>query len=148
MKMWKNLDKGETVFNIIKGNFIELFKFLSDNVKTITSEQRLTMPDIYYSEGSIVYDKTLKRWLQYNNGKWTDYAFDSSKYEQSIYISDWSDGKIAIPYMVHGKKNPIVKVYYNGTSGVYEVYGCSAVNEDSDVVLTSDLPFDGKAVIV
>ena len=79
MKMWKNLDKGETVFNIIKGNFIELFKFLSDNVKTITSEQRLTMPNIYYSEGSIVYDKTLKRWLQYNNGKWTDYAFDSSK---------------------------------------------------------------------
>ena len=50
--------------------------------------------------------------------------------------------------MVHGKKNPIVKVYYNGTSGVYEVYGCSAVNEDFDVVITSDLPFDGKVVIV
>ena len=145
MKMWKNLDKGETVFNIIKGNFTELFKFLPDNVKTITTEQRLTMPETYYSDGSIVFDKTLKRWLQYKNGKWIDYEFDSSKYEQLLYLSDWHDGKIVIPYLIHGKKNPIAKVYYEGAD---EVYGCSTVTDDFDVVLSSDLPFDGKVVIV
>lgn len=147
MKMWKNLAKGEVVFNVIEGNFLELFKFLPNNVKSITTEQRLSMPESYYSEGSIVYDKTLKKWMQYIGGKWVEFVFSVSKYESDINISDWEDGQITIPYTKHGIAAPTVKVYMSDSSSLTEVYGCVTVTEGSDVILNSDLAFYGKVVI-
>ena len=148
MKMWHNYDLAENVYNIIKDNFTEVSKYLPNNIKAVTTTERINMTSTYLSEGLIVYDKTIGDWYKYTSGNWVKYNFGISKDIQIINSSDWNNGTIIIPFATHKIPNPAVKVYYNDGTSMTEVYGCYNINEDIDILLSADIAFNGKVVIV
>ena len=151
MQMWKNHDLAEVVYTVIDNNFKEVGKYLPNNIKAVTTTERMSMSSTYLSEGLIVYDKTLQCWFKYISGKWSKYQFEganSGRYERDISANAWINKTINIPFDEHQISSPTVHVYYSDGTTFSEVYGFSNITTDNDVILKTDKEFSGKVVII
>ena len=151
MQMWKNHDLAEVVYTVIDNNFKEVGKYLPNNIKAVTTTERMSMSSTYLSDGLIVYDKTLQCWFKYISGNWVKYQFggsSSGRYERDISVNDWFNKTINIPYDEHQISSPTVHVYYSDGTTLSEMYGFSDITTAYDVILTTDKEFSGKVVII
>lgn len=146
MKTWSNGERAEVVKKIIEDNFKIVSKHLSHNILSLTSDERIVLTEDYLSDGLIVFDTTLKRWLQYHNGNWIPYGLGNG-FEITVSKSDWNNGKITIPYETHLISSPIVQMYLLDNLKYLLVFGGVDIDESFNVTLKTDLPFDGKVVI-
>lgn len=148
MKTWTNGAKGFIVKEAIDYNFNMLGQYLSHGVLALSTFERINFDAEYLRDGSVVFDTDLKRWLKYSNGSWNDYMFNYSGFVAIITKEDWINGSITIPYTVHNSINPITHLYMLVNDDNYDaVLGGISINNSNDVILTSDLPFEGKVVI-
>lgn len=148
MKMWENHDLAEVVYTVLENNFKEVGKYLPNNIKAVTTAERMSMSTTYLSDGLIVYDKTLKCWFKYISGKWSKYQFEGMRYERDIFSDEWVNKTINIPFDEHQISSPTVHIYYNDGTTLSEMYGFSNITTDYDVILTTDKEFSGKVVII
>lgn len=146
LKTWINGEKAEIVQKIIEYNFKILGKHLPHNILSLSSTDRKLLSSDYLCEGLIVFDTTLKKWMQYFNGNWIDFS-PNNKYEISINKSDWFDGEILIPYQVHLVSSPTVQLFILTENDYEAVLGGVKINSNHDIILRSDLEFEGKVVI-
>lgn len=71
----------------------------------------------------------------------------SSPIKKPISVSDWSNGVIQIPFKEHNIKSPQVALFMSN-EGTYEmVFGAITINSNNDIIIKSDLPFDGEIII-
>lgn len=148
LKTWKNGEKAVSIQKVIDDNFKILGKYLSQNILALSTAEISALQTDYTSEGLRVFDKTKEKWMKYESGVWVeDTVGNSSAYVKTISKSDWNNGEITIPKSTHGRTNPFVDLYvYN--NGVYEdVVGGVRIDSEYNVILKSDLSFDGKVVI-
>ena len=150
---WKNGDKGYTVKDTIDTNFDNVSKYTSNEIRTMTTEERLLMPSGFYKKDSKVFDTTLNKWFRYDGNKWVEdnlFAGEvyATKYIKNILVSDWSAKTIVIPFSQHKIENPVVQLFmfYNGT--YIPTLGGVEVDADNDIILSVDNPFEGKVVVV
>lgn len=144
MRMWKNGEKAEIVQKIIEYNFKLLGKHLSQNMLSLSTTERELLSSDYLSKGLRVYDTDLNKWFMYNGVKWVEWY---QEYVKDILIGDWNNGKITIPYSVHLRENPIVQLYISNDNILSPVLGGVDIDADYNVILSTDLSFDGKVVI-
>lgn len=146
LRMWRNGDVSEVIYKIIEHDFKLLGRYLSREVRSLSTEERNSMPSDYLSEGLVVFDKDQKRCLEYNNGKWEPYGVTGC-YTTTFSQRDWMDDKFTIKYDTHLIVSPTVQVFIL-QNGIYEqALGGVSVNDNHDVILMSDIPFDGKVMI-
>lgn len=150
LKTWNNGEKGEVVQAIIEANFKILGRHLNENVLSLSTEERSLLSSDYLSEGLIVYDKDLEVFMQYKNGKWDGISIGGSNsfvYSQDLAVSSWISGEISIPHSLHLVSNPCVQLYILQDGKYESVLGGIYIDNEYNVTLSTDLPFDGKVVI-
>lgn len=81
-----------------------------------------------------------------------DYNFNTlstalKKYIQNIDANDWVDNSISIPFGRHGIENPIVQLLIKDNNSFAPVLGGVKIDSEYNVILSTDLPFDGRIVI-
>lgn len=144
MKTWINGAKGGEVRKVIETNFNTLFRHLSSNVLTLTTQERNLLGETYTRPGLRVYDITLDKWFKYSNGAWvecpSDYTYEFTK-------SDWSDGNIVLRADIHHIKNPVVELYMSNNDEYIPVIGGVSVDTKYNITLSTDMPFSGKVVV-
>lgn len=149
---WKNGDKGYTVKDAIDTNFTNVSKYTSNEVRTMTTEERLLMPSEFYKKDSKVFDTTLNKWFRYDGNKWVEDSFSENvstkKYIMNFLTSGWENNQISIPYDIHQVENPIVQLFLLHNSYYYPTLDGVNINEYNDVTLITDRPFAGKVVIM
>ena len=84
LKTWRNGEKSEVIKKIIEDNFKILGKNLSHNMLSLSSVERNSLASDYLCDGLIVFDTTLKKWMQYSGGLWNEYKFLSTLDKESI----------------------------------------------------------------
>lgn len=147
MQTWNNGDKASVVKQAIEQNFNILSKNLSHNMLALSSMERIALEDAYLCEGLIVFDTTLKKWFIYHNGSWNDYSFETTNYVKNISTTTWINNEISIPYSQHKILNPVAQLYILENNVYSPVIGGVCVDENSNVTISADVPFDGKVVI-
>lgn len=145
LKTWRNGEKAEIVQKIIENNFKILGKHLSHNILCLSTDEREVLSSDYLREGIIVFDTDINSWMQYKNGIWID--ADLNKYVKIIKTEDWIENKIYIPISDHHVKNPTVQLFILDGESYSTVIGGIHIENEHDVLLTSDMPFEGKVVI-
>ena len=143
-QVWRSGDSGATVKACVDNNFKELWDNLSKNMMSLTTEQRLSLSEDYLSEGLLVYDKNKNKWYQYLNGAWVNSSWE---YSLEIYVDDWIDNKITIPYSLHKTESPTVGFYVIINGQYVKAVGGVSIDEDNNIILSSKIAFDGKVVI-
>lgn len=81
-----------------------------------------------------------------------DYNFNTlsksiKKYTQNIGANDWIDNVISIPFSKHGIENPTVQLLIENSGSFSSVIGGVKMDSEYNVILSTDLPFDGRVVI-
>lgn len=150
MQTWQNGEKAEVVRNIINKNFNKLERHLSDSILALSTERRLLLSSEYLRSGLIIFDTDLKSWLIYN-GKtktWDDYTPPYVGYSKAISFSDWGvTQSVVVPFSEHLTPNPAVYLYIL-CNGEYElVHGGYSVDSNFNIILLTDLAFEGKVVV-
>lgn len=143
-KTWKNMDKASIVKGVIEDNFKTIWEQMPNNVKCVSTLQRLSMSTDHLSDGLIVYDTTQNKRYRYKNGAWEIYP-ESLTLE--ISVGDWVDGKISISHIDHKITSPTVNLFMSAGDDFCPVFGGVYINADGDITLKSDLAFNGKVVI-
>ena len=152
IKSWRNGDRGGTVKQIIEGNFKTISKYLSGNLLSLSTNERLALDSDHLRDGLIIYDIDDNLWYQYKNGAWNVYSFLNG-YTKSFSISDWSyssTGKcyrINIPLSEHKSSARFVQAYTYIDNQYEPVCGGVYVLSDGDVSLQSNLAYSGKVEI-
>ena len=150
IKTWKNRAKAEEVKNIIDYNFNVVSKYLSKDVKALSTQERKSLSSGYLSENTIVFDIDEEQWYKYSKGSWEPTSIGASDYKaytQDISIDNWADNSIEIPFNQHGVRNPTVQMFMGVGNSFTPVLGGVEIDSEYNVSLSTDLPFDGKVVI-
>lgn len=69
LKTWNNGERAEIIKSIIESNFKLLGRHLPHNILALTTAERNVLSSDYLSDGLIVFDTTIQKWVQYKNGK-------------------------------------------------------------------------------
>ena len=96
IKTWRNGASGGDVKNIIDHNFNVVSKYLSKDVRALSTQERKLLSSDYMSENTLVFDTDEKQWYIYSNGSWVKTFTDDNVYVQTISVSDWTDNSIQI----------------------------------------------------
>ena len=150
LKTWKNGTSGGEVKNIIDYNFNVVSKYLSKDVRALSAQERNLLSSDYLSENTLVFDTDEEQWYKYSKGSWVKTSFGAGggeTYIQNISINEWIDNSIRIAFNQHGVENPTVQLFIKIESSFIPVLGGVEVNSEYDVVLSTDLPFEGKVII-
>lgn len=152
IKSWRNGAKGAEVKKILEYNFNVLSKYLTKDVRALSTQERNLLSSEYLSENTMVYDTDEEQWYKYSDATWTEMYFDSGggsvvAYKQLIHIDSWTDNTIYIPFEQHGIKKPVVQVYIKDGDSFIPVLGGVKIDTEYNVTLSTDLPFEGKVVI-
>ena len=144
-----NGDKGHKIREALNNNFRYLDKYLKNYIMMLTSSQRKTISSDYLSGGMLSFDPDEQIWYQYNNGTWekTSLVGQSLSYSQDISSSDWIGNQIIINYETHLVSNPTVQIYMESNGRNIPVLGGYEIDEDNNIVLTTDMAYQGKVVI-
>ena len=81
-----------------------------------------------------------------------DYNFKAisealNKYTRDIYTSDWTDNNITILYENHRVENPNVQLFIKDSGSFAPVSGGVKIDSEHNIILSTDLPFDGRIVV-
>ena len=151
IKSWKNGSSAGDVKNIIDYNFNVVSKYLSKDIKALSTQEREMLTSDYLSEKSLVFDTDEEQWYKYSGGSWVK-VFDDYKnivpYTKDISIDDWTNNKISILFDQHGVENPVVQLFMAKDGSLIPVIGgVKKIDSKHNVTLSTDLPFDGRVVI-
>ena len=72
---------------------------------------------------------------------------NKSIFSKDFTASDWNDGLLIISQNEHKISNPTPHLFLLTVDGYSSVYGGSYIDSQKNVILQSDIPFDGKVVI-
>ena len=147
IKTWRNGASGGDVKNIIDHNFNVVSKYLSKDVRALSTQERKLLSSDYISENTLVFDTEEKQWYIYSNGSWIKTFTSDNVYVQTIAVSDWLNNSIEISINQHKIKDPVVQVYMADGNSFTPIWGGIKIDSEYNVILTTDLPFDGKVVI-
>lgn len=153
LKTWRNGAKGGEVKSVIDYNFNLVSKYLSKDIKALSTQERNLLSSDYLNENTLVFDTTEEQWYKYSKGSWVktsmvDNTFTSDNtYTQDISINDWHNNKIQIDFNQHGIENPIVQLFAENDNSFIPVLGGTEIDSEHNVTLSTDLPFDGRVVI-
>ena len=147
IKTWRNGASGGDVKSIIDYNFNVVSKYLSKDVRALSTQERKLLSSDYISENTLVFDTDEKQWYAYSNGSWIKSSVGGNVYEQTISVGDWVDNSIKISIERHRIKNPVVQLYVADGDLLIPVLGGVNIDADYNVTLSTDLPFAGKVVI-
>ena len=146
LKTWINGAKGVVVKSVIDQNFKLLGRYLSMQMLTLKTSERLTLGSDYLSEGLLVFDSDEEAWYRYLNGKWQKKSFDTT-YTKEFSDTDWANGRIVIDFKTHLVSNPSVQIYMNSEGGDIPVVGGFIIDNDNNIIIESDMSFSGRVVI-
>ena len=152
IKSWRNGDRGETVKQIVEDNFKTISKYLSGNLLSLSTNERLALDSDHLRDGSIVYDIDDNLWYQYKNGAWNVYSF-SNGYTKIFSTSDWSYSntdkcyKINIPLTEHQSSAHFMNAYIYENGQYNPVCGGVCLLSDNTVSVRSNLAYNGKVEI-
>ena len=150
METWRNGQKAREIKGIIDKNFTIIEGYFPNAILAISTEKRKILSEKYLRAGFIVFDTTDQKWITYNGSSWVDYEFPYKGYNKNINSISWSSSKtIFIPFSEHHVPNPTIQLFIkNHLSGYYEeVLGGILIDDEYNITLSTDLPFDGKVVI-
>ena len=72
---------------------------------------------------------------------------DERHFSKSFLLSDWVDGTIFISALEHNIVSPTPHVLMLSDGNYIDVYGGYYIDDENNIYLQSDIPFDGKVVI-
>ena len=147
LETWKNGAQGSEVKQVIERNFNIVSRYLTKDIKALSTKERNLLPTDYLSENTLVFDTDEIQWYKYSGGSWVKTSVDDNMYTQNISVSDWMDKKINIPFEQHGVMNPVVQLLMESELSFVGVLGGVEIDSTYNVVLSTDLPFNGKVVI-
>lgn len=152
IKTWRNGVKGAEVKKIIDYNFNVLSKYLSKDIRALSTQERKLLSSGYLTENTMVYDTDEEQWYKYSDGSWSEMYFDNGgssvvAYKQYIYVDNWVNNTINILFEQHKIEKPVVQLYMKEGDSFIPVLGGIKVDDEYNVMLSTDLPFDGKVVI-
>ena len=147
IKTWKNGALGGEVKKIIDYNFNVVSKYLSKNVRTLSTQERKLLSSDYLSEDLLVFDTDEKQWYKYSRDSWIKTSVENKMYTQGISTSDWVNGNITILFDQHSIENPVVQLFMKNNDSFIPVLGGVKIDDKHNITLSTDLPFDGKVVI-
>lgn len=147
IKTWQNGERGSEVKRVIDYNFNLVSKYLSKDIKALSTQERNLLSSDYLSENTLVFDTDEEQWYKYSKGYWVKTSVDDNVHTQSISVNDWVDNSIHILFNSHGIKNPIVQVFIEIGRSFVPVLGSVEIDSNFNVTLSTDLPFNGKVVI-
>lgn len=147
IKTWKNGATGGEVKNVIDYNFKFVSKYLSKDIRCLSTNERTLLSSEYLSENLLVFDTDEEQLYKYSNGSWIKASFENNSYTQGLSINDWVDNSIAILFDQHGIQNPAVQLFMKSGDSFIPVLGGIEIDSSYNVNLSTDLPFNGKVVI-
>lgn len=150
IKSWKNGASGGDVKKIIDYNFNVVSKYMSKDVRALSTQERKSLSSDYLSEKTLVFDTDEKQWYEYSGGFWKKINIGESgvAYIKHISVSDWINNCINILFDQHGVENPVVQLFMmNNDSLIPVIGGVKKIDSKHNITLSTDLPFDGKVVI-
>lgn len=151
MKTWNNGAKGGEVKGVIEHNFNVVSKYLSKDVRALSTRDRNMLSSEYLSEGTLVFDTDEEQWYKYSGSSWIKMAFGEggsvAAYKRNIYVSSWINNSITILFEEHCIEKPVVQLYMKDGDSFIPVLGGIKIDTGYNVILSTDLPFDGKVVI-
>ena len=147
IKTWRNGASGGDVKNIIDYNFNLVSRYLTKDIKALSTKERNLLPSEYLSENTLVFDTDEKQWYTYSNRSWVKTSVDDNVHTQDISIVDWRNNNISILFEQHGIENPVVQLLMKDGDSFIPVLGGVKIDSEYNVTLSTDLPFNGKVVI-
>ena len=147
IKSWKNGALGSEVKSIIEYNFNLVSRYLSKDIKALSTKERSLLPSDYLSENTLVFDTTEEQWYKYSGGTWRKTSVEDDSYIQTISVDDWKNNTIQIDATQHAVSNPMVEMFIFSGGSFVPVIGGIEVDNQNNVILSSDMPFNGKVVI-
>lgn len=147
IKTWRNGADAKEVREIIEYNFNLVSRYLSKDIKALSTQERNLLSPDYLNENSLVFDTDEIQWYRYSKGSWVKTHVGGDEYTQDISVDDWVDNKIHILSTHHGIKNPVVQLLMESENSFIPVFGGVKIDSEYNVTLSTDLPFDGKVVI-
>ena len=153
IKTWKNGARGKEVKEIIDFNFNLLSKYLSKDIKALSTQERMLLSSDFLSDNTLVFDTDEEQWYKYSKGFWVkmDIGGDGNNsavaYAQNIFIDDWADNNINISFDQHGVQHPLVQLFIEIGSSLIPVLGGVKIDSEHNITLSTDLPFNGRIVI-
>lgn len=149
IKTWRNGDSGGEVKNVIDHNFNIVSKYLSKDVRALSTAERNFLSSDYLSENTLVFDTDEGQWYKYSGGSWVEVSVNNNgvAYVQTISVNDWMDNSIDILFDQHGVENPVVHLFMKSENSFVPVLGGVEIDSNHNVTLSTDLLFDGKVVI-
>lgn len=147
LKTWRNGAQGGEVKSIIEYNFNLLSKYLSKDIKALSTQERNLLSSDYLTENTLVFDTDEAQWYKYSKGNWVKTYVDGGVYTQEISTNDWINNSVKILFNQHGIKNPTVQLFMGDESSFIPVLGGVEIDSAYNITLSTDLPFDGKVVI-
>lgn len=144
LKTWRNGDEAEVVQKIIEYNFRLLGRHLPSSMLCLSSSERKVLSGDYLREGLLVYDITENAWYKYASGFWEKCP---TEYGRIISETDWVNNTITINFATHLTPNPIVQLLIKDGNSYSPVIGGVEVDSNYNIILSTDLPFDGKVVV-
>ena len=147
IKTWKNGALGGEVKKIIDYNFSVVSKYLSKDVRVLSAQERKLLSSDYLSENLLVFDTDEEQWYKYFRGSWIKTYIEGKMYTQGISTSDWVDGDITILFDKHSIENPVVQLFMKDSDSFIPVLGGVKIDAEHNIILSTDLPFDGKVVV-
>lgn len=146
LKTWLFGESSETVKQIIDSNFKILGRHLSRNMLSLSTTERELLSSDYLSDGLVVFDTTLKKWYEYKNGSWSPCFLGA--YVEQLSSSTWSsNNEYYIPFTTHQKENPCVQLFILDNETYHPVLGGVEIDNEFNILLSTDLPFNGKVVV-
>ena len=150
IKTWRNGASGGEVKSIIDYNFNVVSRYLSKNIKALSTQERILLSSDYLSENTLVLDTDEEQWYKYSNGSWVKTSFDTGDnnvFTQNISINEWINNSIEITFNQHGVENPMVQLFMESENSLVPVLGGIKIDSEYNVILSTDLPFSGRVVI-
>lgn len=152
IKTWRNGDSGGEVKSVIDHNFNIVSKYLSKDVRALSTAERDLLSSDYLSENTLVFDTDEEQWYKYSGGSWVEVSVNNGgnsgvTYTQTISVNDWIDNSIDILFDQHGIENPVVHLFMKSENSFVPVLGGVEIDSNHNVTLSTDLLFDGKVVI-
>ena len=146
LKKWKNGAKGKEVKDAIDYNFNVVSKYLTKDVRALSTIERNMLSSEYLSVGTMVFDTDEESWYKYSGNSWIE-VNSNTTYKQRISVDDWVNNTITILFEEHCIKKPIVQLYIKDEETYVPTLGGIKIDSEYNVILSTDLPFDGKVVI-
>lgn len=142
---WRNGDLGSVVKNIIDNNFKIISKYFKRLVMSLPTDEIKNLSTVYYDKGSRIFDSTLKRWVEFNGEKWIECR--ENEYIYDFTGDNWINNTITLPYSEHMVSTPNVQLFMLNAGKYIPVLGSISIDTDYNIVLSTDMIFEGRVVI-